>query len=190
MLGFDVKIFNGSGVLVTDWHESQSARAAYMGARRFIRSQSAVTPDARLTARLSLCLSVMRSRVVCEFTCKLKPSRSSGRRAALTDTVLRNRHNKTARGLTRTAYRSGHKLDDTALALAVRGSSDRLAYGLLFRTERKPCGACGSKCNGARALNDAGRRALARARMPRTASRCTRSRAAYFTKERMIQSCH
>lgn len=46
------------------------------------------------------------------------------------DHVLRNRRNKTARGMTITAYRSNHsdRMSSDALSLSVHGTLDRLAH--------------------------------------------------------------
>jgi hypothetical protein len=62
-------------------------------------------------------------------------------------TVLRNRPNKTAKGLTKTLYRSNHRLKDDALTLSVRGTLDTLARGLYTRgvpVATKTCPCCGT----------------------------------------------
>ena len=80
-----------------------------------------------------------------------------------------SRPNKTARGMTKTSYRSdhvGHQSDD-ACRLSVRGTTDTL-HGLTYCVEIIPCPCCGGKTpNCKRRLNDMGRKRLrvARARV-------------------------
>lgn len=68
------------------------------------------------------------------------------------------RPTKNARGMMETLQRSGHYLEGAALALAVRGTTDRLSVGLSYQTT-KAAGAC--PCCGQpsirRVLNDSGR---------------------------------
>ena len=81
------------------------------------------------------------------------------------DVVLRNRHNKIAKGMTRTSWRSDHvaRLSEAALMLVVDGTTDVLRPRFFCRTHRLPCECCGAK-TGKWALNDRGRKQLARKR--------------------------
>lgn len=75
--------------------------------------------------------------------------------------VLRSRHTKLARGMTRTLYRSDHKLNDTALRLSVRGSSDELGYRFDFgRGPGVKCRCCAQMVRGPYRLNDSGKNKL------------------------------
>lgn len=78
---------------------------------------------------------------------------------------LRSRPNKIARGMTRTSYRSNQvaRMSDDAIHLSVAGTIDSLRPRFLYRTHRLPCACCGAK-TGKWALNDRGRRQLARKR--------------------------
>lgn len=74
------------------------------------------------------------------------------------ESILCNRRNKTARGMTNTAYRSGHsrRFSNDMITLSVRGTLDRLGR-LYLLVARAPCECCGSKTNGKLRLNDHGR---------------------------------
>lgn len=76
--------------------------------------------------------------------------------------VLKNRHNKLARGMTRTIYESNQRdrLSDDAATLSVKGTLDKL-HGLLWYTRHISCSTCGCKCRGKLELNDHGKRLLA-----------------------------
>lgn len=82
--------------------------------------------------------------------------------------ILRNRHNKTARGMTATAYRSGHSYNGQAkadrVALSVTGTTDKLRSGLRLVIRPKGCPCCGAK-TGKLELNEYGRRRLLLARL-------------------------
>lgn len=43
------------------------------------------------------------------------------------------RPTKNARGLTKTAHRSGHRMNPAALGISVRGTTDRLSASWLYR---------------------------------------------------------
>lgn len=61
--------------------------------------------------------------------------------------VQRNRPNKTAKGMTKTLYRSNHRLQDDALTLSVRGTLDNLArtfYPRGVAVAHKTCACCGT----------------------------------------------
>jgi len=85
------------------------------------------------------------------------------------ESVLRNRPNKLAKGMTVTFYRQGidrlmrkyakPSESSDARTLSVRGTLDVLGTSL-SRFEKAPCGSCGCKCRGQLRLNDAGRRRL------------------------------
>lgn len=164
--GHAVEIVGTDGeTVVNDWHDSQGARSIYYAARRVVRGFQSVQPSRVVTVRFYVSRGVFQPLHFATLHYKLKERQSSGRRLDLSDAVLRNRHTRTAKGMTRTAYRSGHNLSESgALALSVRGTCDALAYGFMFRTQRQPCGACGCKCRGPLALNDKGRARLARLR--------------------------
>lgn len=82
--------------------------------------------------------------------------------------ILRNRDNRTARGMTVTINLCGHsrRLSDEARTLSVMGTLDRLANGLLFhvKAERVKCQCCGHYGRGKMKLTDWGRSRLRRAR--------------------------
>jgi hypothetical protein len=78
----------------------------------------------------------------------------------------RHRPNKTAQGMTRTLYRSGHKVDGDALTLSVHGTLDALGrFRFHWKTARsqRACPCCGN-VGTKRVLNDRGRVVLARYR--------------------------
>jgi hypothetical protein len=82
-----------------------------------------------------------------------------------------DRPNRTAAGMSKTLERKKRrrqrlgpsKLSDDALALVVRGTTDKLGAAHVFRFTRKTCECCGSK-TGKLMLNDRGRERLARMR--------------------------
>lgn len=82
------------------------------------------------------------------------------------DSVMSNRHNKLAKGMTRTLYRSQmHKVNcmkDAVISLTVRGTTDTLR-GMFYLRQRKVCPCCGGK-TGKWELNTAGRNRLRLAR--------------------------
>jgi hypothetical protein len=94
--------------------------------------------------------------------------------------LLRNRRNKTAKGMTATSKRSGHRVgnsvmprnehDSAVLSLNVNGTTDSY-HPLMFRTARVnmqgSCPCCGRLHDKLRALNDKGRKALASKRKRR-----------------------
>jgi hypothetical protein len=97
-----------------------------------------------------------------EIVFKAKQYRTNLPKGAAPDAVLRNRHTRIARGMTKTAYRSAHSLDGAPMSESVRGTSDRLT-GVQYFTRANPCQSCGCTCRRARlALNDNGRRKLRR----------------------------
>jgi hypothetical protein len=92
------------------------------------------------------------------------------------------RPNKTSRGLMETIHRrersqsvhagrmtltlsSRGGLSDDARTLAVRGTLDRLACGLQFKTKLVPCACCGCKCRGKVHLTNLGRARLLKLRV-------------------------
>ena len=83
--------------------------------------------------------------------------------------ILRNSHNRIARGMTRTIYRSGQSYSDDACRLSVKGTLDGLA-GLWWLTRKSICPTC--KCRtGGLELNVHGKRKLRRLnRRPMTRS--------------------
>lgn len=82
-----------------------------------------------------------------------------------------DRPNRTAAGMSKTLERKKRrrqrlgpsKLSDDALALVVRGTTDKLGAQHMFRITRKTCDCCGSK-TGKLMLTDRGRDRLARLR--------------------------
>ena len=73
--------------------------------------------------------------------------------------VLRNRPTKTAKGMTKTFYRSGHNVTNEACTLSVKGTLDRLRSNWMFITS--------DRTTGKKVLTDSGRRKLARLRRKR-----------------------
>ena len=96
------------------------------------------------------------------------------------DHVLRNRPNKVARGMTRTLYRSGHKLDDDALTLSVHGTCDRLRSFVTSPSAPAMCECCGQRTFKRRVLSKHGRVLLARFRRY-----CGQGKTGYFARPRL-----
>lgn len=96
-----------------------------------------------------------------------EPTRADVKKYAPLDAgTIRNRHNKTARGMSKTAARGRHNsssMDSCILALMVRGTTDKLR-GIQNYTTRGSCDRCGQKDPHKLQLNDGGRARLWRLR--------------------------
>lgn len=74
------------------------------------------------------------------------------------ESILKNRPNRTAKGMTKTLYRSehhGNRLSADALTLSVRGTLDALRFNL-GQAQKSVCKCCGAK-TGKLVLSERGR---------------------------------
>lgn len=156
---------DASGETLVPYCHFSTFRDAYKVGRRAARHKifSHVTRAAAVRFEFSRgCFNPTSAR---EVVFKAKTYRASLPKGEVPESVLRNRRTRTARGMTKTLYRSAHNLDGAALFLSVRGTSDKL-NGVRFHVRANPCQSCGCTCRRGRlALNDNGRAKLARLRL-------------------------